>query len=129
MKRQEILFLIPFAIIAGLLIFGLSIILFTDVTATWQYYLALVLFIVIIVIYFKSFKKVVIAMGIYLLLATFNALSLTPFIYTYWFRIGPIETPQFSLLALVLLVIFLVLNSDILIDMYLDRKEKKTQRK
>lgn len=71
---------------------------------------------------------VVIATGIYLLLATFNAFSLTPSINTNWFRIGPIETPHFSGLSLGLVLVFLLLNSDISIDMYLDYKEIKAQR-
>jgi hypothetical protein len=91
--------------------------------------MALALFAVIVLIYFKSFTKTIIATGLYLLLATFNALSMTPEINTSWFRVGSIETPHFQLLSLGLLVLFLILNSDTLVNMYLDNKEAKTQHK
>ena len=99
------------------------------VVKTWQHYVALGLFAVLVFLFFKSFNKTVIATGLYLLLATFNGLSMTPEIITSWFRIGPVETPPFQLLSLGLLVLFLILNSDTLVNMYLDNKESKAQHK
>jgi hypothetical protein len=129
MTKKKILLIIPLIIIAGLLIYCWTTILFTNIIATWQHYMALALFAVIVLIYFKSFTKTIIATGLYLLLATFNALSMTPEINTSWFRVGSIETPHFQLLSLGLLVLFLILNSDTLVNMYLDNKEAKTQHK
>jgi len=129
MTKKKILLLIPLIIIAGLLIYCWTTILFTNIIATWQHYVALGLFAVLVFLYFKSFTKTVIATGLYLLLATFNALSMTPEINTSWFRIGSIETPHFQLLSLGLLVLFLILNSDTLVNMYLDNKEAKAERK
>ena len=102
-------------------------------TATWRNYLALGFFAVLVYPYFKSFAKTIIGTGFYLLLATFNAFSQTPQKITFWFefQIGQIETPhlRFPLLPLLLLVLFLILNSDTLVNMYLDSKEGKAQRK
>jgi hypothetical protein len=128
-KRQKVLLLIPLGVITGLLIYSWTTFLLTDITATWRHYLALGLFTILVYLYFKSFEQTVIATGIYLLLATFNALSMTPQIMTSWFNIGSIETPHFGTLSLLLLILFLVLNSDALVNMYLDQKEAKAKRK
>jgi hypothetical protein len=132
-KKQKILLLIPLAIITGLLIYSWITFLLTDITATWRHYLALGLFAVLVYLYLKSFTKTIIAIGLYLLLATLNALSMTPERITGWSRFGSpfgsIETPHFQILSLTLLVLFLVLNFDTLFNMYLDYKEAKSQRK
>jgi len=77
-KKQKFLLLIPLAIIAGFLIYSWITFLCTDIIATWRHYLALGLFVLFIYLYLKSFKKALLATGIYLLLATFNAYSMTP---------------------------------------------------
>ena len=99
MTKQKILLLIPLAIIAGLLIYSWATILLTDITATWQHYVALGLFVGLICLYFKSFNRAILATGLYLLMATCNAFSMTPAISTSWFQIGSIETPHFQLLS------------------------------
>jgi hypothetical protein len=88
-KRQKVLLLIPLGVITGLLIYSWTTFLLTDITATWRHYLALGLFTILVYLYFKSFEQTVIATGIYLLLATFNALSMTPQIMTSWFNRNP----------------------------------------
>ncbi|MGN6195821.1 MAG: hypothetical protein ACTHOB_12845 [Ginsengibacter sp.] len=129
MTKKKILLFIPLIIITALLIYCWTTILFTDIIATWQHYMALGLFAVLVFLYFKSFNNTIIATGLYLLLATFNGLSMTPTINTSWFRIGTLETPPFQILSLGLLVLFLILNSDALVNLYLDYKEAKTQHK
>ncbi len=125
MTKQKILRSIPLAIIAGLLIYCWITILATDTLATWRHYVALGLFPVLILLYFKSFTLTVIGTGLYLLLATLNVLSITAEISAGWFRIGPVETPHVQLLSLGLLILFLILNFDTLINIYLDYKESK----
>jgi len=131
-KKQKIFLLIPLGIIAGLIIYSWISFLVTDMKPTWRHYSALVLFAVLVYLYFKSFTKIVIATGLYLLLATLNASSMTPEIITGWSRLGTpfgsIETPHFQILSLMLLVLFVVLNFDTLFNMYLDYKEAKGQR-
>jgi hypothetical protein len=127
-KKRIQIFIPPF-IIAGLIVYCWIKILSTDVVATWQHYLALGLFIVLVVFLVKSFKTAVVATGLYLMLATFAVLSLTPEVNTSWLTIGSIDTPHINILSFGLLILFLILNFDKLIDIYLDYKETKTKNK
>jgi len=127
--KKKILLSIPLAIIAGLLTYCWATILSTDTLAGWRHYVGLALFIVLIVLYFKSYKLALAGTGIYLLLATFNVLSMKAVISTSWLRIGSIETPPVQGLSLVLLLLFFILNFDALSDMYLDYKESKAVKK
>ena len=133
MTKQKILLLVPFGIIAGFLIYSWIIILSTEVVATWRHYLAAVLFFVLIFSILKNFKWTILATIIYLILGTCNLLTLTPSVTTnsYGAKIGSIEmwTPSFQILSFGLLVLFLILNFDTLINMYLDYKETKEQNK
>ena len=121
--------LIPLVIVAALLVYCWITILFTEVVGTWRHYIALLFFPLLVFLYFKNFTRAVITTGLYLVLAIFNALSMTPEISMSWLTIGPIETPHIQLLSFGLLVVFLVLNSDTLVNMYLDYKEAKGQGK
>ena len=133
MTKQKILLLIPLTIVTGLLVYSWATILFTDVVATWRHYLALALFIGLIYLFFKSFKKTVLATGIYLIFGTCNLLTLTPSVTTnsYGMRIGSLElwTPTFQLLSFSILVLFFVLNFDTLINIRLDYQEARKAKK
>ena len=133
MKKQKVLLLIPLAIIAGILLYTWTTILFTGIVATWRHYMATIPLLVLI---FRFFKKTNIALpGIifYLILGTCNLLTLTIEVSTisYGVKIGSvsISTPPFQLLSFSLLIFVLIVNFDILINMYLDYKETKAQRK
>lgn len=67
-------------------------------------------------------------MGVFLLLATFNALAITPAITTSWLNIGGLTTPPVQLMSLGILVLYAILNMDTLIDIQLDYKEAKEQK-
>jgi len=133
MTKQKVLLLIPLAIIAGLLIFCWMTILFTDEVATWRNYMALALFFGLIYLFFKSFKKTLLATGIYLIFGTCNLLTITPSVTTnsYGLRIGSIElwTPTFQPLSFGILVLFFVLNFDTLINIRLDYLEARRAKK
>src|SRR3954447_3836137 len=98
MTKERKRLLIPIIIVGLLLVYCWITILTTEVLATWRHYVGLVLFIGIGLLFLKSVTKATIAVGIYLLLGTFNTLALTSEINTSWFAIGPIETPQIQLL-------------------------------
>lgn len=125
-KRIQLLFLV---IIACFIIYTWAIMLFTDTIATWRHYISLFAFIVLIFFYFKNTKWVAITTAVLLMLAAFNFGAITLAITTnaYWLRISSfkIKTPAFQLLPLGLLVLFLILNIDNLINWYLDHKEAK----
>jgi len=125
MTKKKILLLIPLAIIAGLLIYCWIAILTKDYTVRWQHVLANVLFAIVVFIYFKNFTKAIISTGVFLLMGTCNAFSMTPDINTTWFRVGPLETPHFNFLSFGLLILFLILNFDTMVNLYLDYKEAK----
>lgn len=133
MTKQKILLLIPLAIVGGLLSYTWIIILFTDVVATWRHYPSIALFIILMLLFFKNFKKTILATAFYLLLGTCNLLVLTPSITSNSFGVGigsvQIWTPAFQLLSFGLLVLFAILNFDTLVNMYLDYKEVKAQQK
>ena len=132
MTKQKKLILIPLTFVACILIYCWTIILTTEILATWRHYLGLVLFIVIVIPFFKD--KIIfttLSTGIYLLLATINLLAMTANISTSWIRIGPISTPPIQLLSLGLFILYFWINIDSLIDIQLDYKEaklKKTQK-
>jgi len=131
-KKQAVLLLIPLGIVTCLLIYSWGTFLLTDMIPMWRHYVALGLFAVVVYLYFTDFKKAAVAASVYLLLATLNALSLTPVIKAYWIKFGngvsSVKTPPVSILSLMLLILFLVLNFDTLSDMYLDYKEAKSKR-
>jgi hypothetical protein len=121
--KQKVLILIPLLIITGMLVYCWAIILATDIIATWRHYTGLILFCLLIFLFYRS-KKIIIATGVYLLLATCNLLVITPAIYTYHITIG-ISLPPFQHVSLGLLVLYLILNNETIIDNYLDYKESK----
>lgn len=130
MRKKKVLFLLPFLLIVGLLLFCWTTILTSEILATWRHYVGLVLFVPIIILFFRNFKIAVIATGLYLLLATFNLLAVTPAITTSWINIGSdgIHTPPVQLASLGILVLYFVLNLDTFIDIQLDYREDKKQK-
>ena len=128
MSKKKVLYLIPFLLVAGFLLYCWTTILAGKHLATWRHYVGLLLFVVIVLLFFSDFKKSVIGLGIFLLLATFNALAITPAITTSWFNIGGLSTPPVQLLSLGILALYFILNTDTLIDIRLDYKEAKEQK-
>jgi hypothetical protein len=125
MIAQKKFILIPLVIIFTLIIYRWTIILTTDVLATWRHYLGLVFFILLAFLFFKSVSTIVIATGLYLLLATLDVFAITAAITISWFRIWFISTPPFQLLSFGLFILYLILNGNTLIDIYLGYKETK----
>jgi len=133
MKKQKILLLIPLAIITGILLYTWTIILFTEIIATRRHYIATILFPVLIFLFLKKANIALPGIIFYLILGTCNLLTLTIEVSTIYYgvKIGSvsISTPPFQLLSFSLLIFVLIVNFDILINMYLDYKVTKAQRK
>jgi hypothetical protein len=129
MTKSNVLILIPLTIVAGLLLYCWTVILFTNIEATWRHYLALGLFGLLLYFQFHSWTKTVLFTGLYLLFGTCNLLSLTPSVQTNSFglRMVSVEiwTPTFQLLSFGLLILYFFLNFDNLTNIYLDYKESK----
>ena len=82
MTKEKKQILIPIIIVGLLLVYCWTTILTTDILATWRHYVGLILFIGLGLLFLKSVTKATIATGIYLLLATFNAITMTSEINT-----------------------------------------------
>ena len=129
MTKQKKLLSVPLIVVVGILIYCWTIILTTEILATWRQYLGLALFSAIAFFYFKNLIiTTALSTGIFLLLATFNLLAITPNITTSGIRIGPVSTPPVQLLSLALFILYFWLNLDSLIDIQLDYKEAKTKK-
>lgn len=114
MSKQKVLAFIPLVIAAGLLLYTWSIIIFTEIEATWKHYIALLLFLTLLYLQFKNFKLGLFATGIFLILGTCNLFNLTPSNLTnsYYIRLGSLEmwTPSFQPLSFGLLMLYLILK-------------------
>ena len=130
MTKQKILIAIPFLLVAVVLTYCWTTILFTDALALWRHYIGLLLFVPLIVLFFKDTTKATIGLGIYLLLAVFNMLAITPSITIYWINIrsSRLATPPVQLSSLAIFILYFVLNLDSLINIQLDYKDSKLSR-
>lgn len=129
MTKTRVLRLIPLPLIAGFFLYTWINALVSDNVLVWRHYTALVLFIPLIYLFTKNFRKTILGTFIYLILGICNILTLTPSIRwnSYGIRIGSanFDTPPFQLLSFGLLILLCVLNFDTLVDMYLDFKEMR----
>ncbi|MBO9564212.1 MAG: hypothetical protein J7621_15615 [Niastella sp.] len=134
MTKAQIRILIPLVCIAALLVYTFCV-HFTDhsLETLIRHYLALGLFVPLVRGFIKKqIRLTVIYTGLYLLLATFNLLVITPTInHGFWIKIGSvtIDLPSFNGRAFGVLALYLMLNFDALIDFYLDYKESRKQKK
>jgi hypothetical protein len=81
------------------------------------------------VLLFRNYKAAVLGTGLYLLLGFSRGLSLTADLITDTVSIAGLKSPNFNLLSLGLLLLFLILHMGILIDMQLDYKERQAKLK
>lgn len=130
-KKRKILFLIPFCIVTGTILYSLGVYFAGESNLFIRHYIGIALYLPLI--YFllkeKNYKKTLVCLGIYLLLATFNAIFLFPgFTYNYvGLNLASVEikTPPFNLHSFLIFVLYAILNFDSLTDIYLDYKESK----
>ena len=128
-KKKKNLFFIPFSILTITLIYFWCTFIFTENIAAFSHYIGLLLFLPVIYFLFKdkTLKKAIVLTGAYLLLATINLLSFLPFVMTTSFGISigsiNIYLPSLNGFALLLLVLYCVLNFDTLVEIHLDYKE------
>lgn len=128
--KRKVLFYIPLLITACILANTWATFLFTGIYAQIANYIGLILFIPVIYFLFKdkSCKKPLLALGIYLLLATFNLANITIFARSSMgIIISGLAMPLPSLngFSLLLFILYCVLNFGTLIELLLDYKESK----
>jgi hypothetical protein len=119
---KKLLTLIPFLILIGISIYAIIEFISTPYVATWQHYLAFCLTGINGILYFVRFRPAVLATGIILVLGTINLLSFFPETVTSGLRFGSFETPRIQLSMLGLLVLYIFLEFDLLVNWYLDLK-------
>jgi hypothetical protein len=128
MRKQKILMLVPLAIVLGFLIHCWTNALLNTFIPNWRHYIGIVLFVPLLILFFKDLCKAIIGLGVYLLLTTFNLVAITPAITTSWINFGSsgLTTPPVQLLSLGLFILYFIMNLDSLINIQLDYKKAKT---
>jgi hypothetical protein len=124
-KRKKIMSFIPFLLVGVLMLFAWFEILTTEYIATWRHYVGLVLVGGNVVLYFIRYKQAIVLTGIILILATFNLLSFFTITPTSYLTVKGISTPEIQLKSLLLLIIYGVVNTELLMNWYLDMKENE----
>jgi len=130
--KRKILFFIAFGIVICILLYTWTTFLFTNVVCNdITSYLGFILIVPVLYMLYKdrSCKKALVALGIYLLLATFNLVNIFPFRMAgrMIFSIGSLDlpTPRMNGFSLIIFIIYLALNLGSLMEVYLDYKEAK----
>jgi hypothetical protein len=128
--KRKILFYIPLLITAIILANTWANFLFTDYVPHFTNYMGLLLFIPVVYFLFKdkSCKKSLLALGIYLLLATFSLANITIFVTrSAGMNISGLEIPLPPLngVGMLLFILYCVLNFGTLVELQLDYKESK----
>jgi hypothetical protein len=125
MRNKRILLGIPILIAIGFIITCWIKIIGGEAILQWQHFVALVFITIITYLYFTNIKKTLILTGVFFLAGTFGLLSLTAGISSFNFKIGPIQLPPLNGLSLGLLLLYLILNLDTIIEMKLNYEDKK----
>ena len=127
MNKRTIQIGLPILIIVGYLAYSWTEILTTDILATWQHHLALVGLGITLYLAVKNWKIGIIGLGIFLILATLNIMSLVPGITSVGIKSFDQTLISVQPAAVGILIVYLVLNTTTLIEMYLDHKEKQSK--
>lgn len=128
-------FYIPFFIVTAILLYNWFLFIVTDATALLRHYIALLLYLVILFLLRvdKTLKKPLLAVGVYLLLASLGYISLLSWVggTSYGVRIVSLElqTPQLTGVPLTIFILYALLAFDPLTDIYLDYKEAREKRR
>jgi len=77
--------------------------------------------------YFKNYKWAIIFTGVILVLATVNLLTLYAATQTFYIIIAGVQMPEIQPWSLLLLVVYGIVNYNLLVDWYLDYKEGKRE--
>jgi hypothetical protein len=129
MKNRKVRILIPFVLTSIALIYCWVTLLVNSYIPDWKHYSALFLFAILTIFLVRDFYKMLVPLGIYLLLASVHIISLSYNKATFFFGPDNPYNPHFQLMSVGIFIVYLVLNLDGLIDMQLDREERKSTRR
>lgn len=131
-KKRKVLFFIPLVIVVALLLNTWFVLLTNEFAEIhFTHYLGFILFIPVLYFLYKdrSCKKALLALGLFLVFATFCIANIFP--YVIWGKmsisIGELKLPLPNMngLALLLFIVYFALNFGTLIEIQLDYKESK----
>lgn len=122
---KRILALLPVVILAVIAGYNLGLFSFGGYSMTLSHWVAFGLLGVNLCLYFFRFRPAVLATGVILLLATFNFISFYAETTVRSIGIGGVFTPGVQLSMLLLLILYVVVEFDLLVNWYLDLKEEK----
>ena len=128
MNREKVRILIPFFLVLAALSYCWWQLLSNQYIPHWKHYAALVLFVPVIFLAMKKTKKLLIPLGVFLFLAAFHIISLSFNRATFFIGENVPYVPHIQPLSLLLLIIYLGLNLDLLMDWKLDRDEQRLRR-
>lgn len=122
MKKRSILRLLPFLIVFVILIFTWCSLITSNFEAQYKHYLGLSFFLITTILYFIKFKYGLYGTLLFLLLATFNFIAIFPKIITSsaFIRVSDVKisSPSLNMYALLILIFYLVVNTNYLIDSF-----------
>jgi hypothetical protein len=123
--KFKIFRLIPFIILCFIVFNTWILFLTTDYIANWRHYILLALLLINIVLYFTRFKQALLLTGVILILCTFYLLPPFKALESSFINIGQVSIPWIEYWSFLILIIYFAINLKLLIEFYLDFKEKK----
>lgn len=128
-KRQKLFSLLPFIVLCVVILYTCVEIIATDYAASLRHYLAMAIMFCNGVLYFTKYRLAIIFTGIILILATFDMLAFFSVVKTYYWSVNiadkSISTPGIQLVPLIVLVVYCLINFNLLIDCYIDYMDTK----
>lgn len=128
MKRQKLRILIPFILTGLALIYCWTTLFINNYIPGWKHYAALSLFLILVIFLSRGFSRVLVPLGAYLILASLHIISLSYNKATFFFGPDSPYNPHFQLMSVGIFIVYIVLNLDALIEMQLDRQERKSNK-
>jgi hypothetical protein len=131
-KKRKVLFFIPLVIVVAFLLNTWFVLLTNEFAEIhFTHYLGFILFVPVLYLLYKdrSCKKALLALGLFLVLATFCVANIFPYVIRGKIGIDiaglEIPIPNFNGFALLLFILYFALNFGTLIEIQLDYKESK----
>lgn len=123
--RRNIRIIIIILVLAVYISYCWATLFIENFIINWRHYTGLILFIPLPILLFNNTKAAIIGTGIYLLLIFFRVLSITYGIRTDTISVSSLSISGINIQFLWLLVLYLILNGNALINMRLDYKREK----
>lgn len=126
MTKKKVQILIPFLLTSLALVYCWAMLILNGYVPSVKHYTALLLFAALSLVYRKwQLPGFVVALGVYLLLASLHLISLSYKQATFFFGSDSFLNPHFQLASVGIFIVYIFLNLNQLFEIELDWKEKK----